>query len=103
LPAARDEADDELARAFPGCSFAHLLAVTSGCHLDVAVDILSAVKDLGGELDFLRIVRVAGLLEHRFRLTGLLPAQVRCLLDRLSAMSGIKRATVEYQILRNPE
>jgi len=96
------EADDELDRVFPGCSFTHLLAVVSRDQLSVTIGVLSAVSELGGGLDSLRLTRVAGKLEHRFRITGLRPHQARLLADQLAGVAGIEHASVEHQILRVP-
>lgn len=97
------DADDELARAFPGCSFTHVLTVVSRGQLGVTMDILTAIQELAGDLDWLRLTRVGEKLEHRLRLTGLSPAQARLLSNRLDAMAGIERAIVEHQILRLSE
>ena len=94
------EADDELDRVFPGCSFTHLLAVVSRDQLSVTIDVLSAIRSLGGGLDSLRLTRVAGKLEQRFTVTGLRPHQARLLSGWLVAMADIERASVEHQILR---
>ena len=104
LPRVHDdtEADNELDRLFPGCSFTHLLAVVSRDQLSVTIDVLSAIRNLGGGLDSLRLTRVAGKLEQRFKVTGLRPHQARLLSNRLAAMAGIERAKVEHQILRVP-
>lgn len=102
LPRVHDdtEADDELDQVFPRCSFTHLLAVVSRDQLSVTIEVLSAIHNLGGGLDSLRLTRVAGRLEHRFRVTGLRPHQARLLSNRLAAMAGIEHASVEHQILR---
>jgi len=104
LPRGHDdtEADDELDRVFPGCSFTHLLAVVSRDQLSVTIEVLSAIHSLGGGLDSLRLTRVAGKLEQRFRVTGLRPHQARLLSNRLAAVVGIEHANVEHQILRVP-
>lgn len=96
------DADDELARAFPGCAFAHVVTVVSRSGLSVTMDILSAMNDLDAALDWLRLIRIGEKLEHRLRVTGLSPAQARLLVTRLSAMAGIERAVVEHQLLRQP-
>jgi len=94
------EADDELDRVFPGCSFTHLLAVVSRDQLSVTIGVLSAISRLGGGLDSLRLTRVAGKLEHRFRITGLRPYQARLLANQLAGVAGIEHASVEHQILK---
>ncbi len=96
------EADDELARAFPGCSFTHLLTVVSRDQPGVTIEVLSAIEDFGGGLDSLRLNRVEGRLRHRFRMTGLRPHQARLLSNRLAAVAGIEHASVEHQILQAP-
>lgn len=99
---ARDEAeaDDELARAFPNCSFTHLLTVISRDQISVAVEALLEVSKTGGRLDSLRLTRVAGKLEHRVRVAGLRPHQARTLSNRLAAVTGVEHASVEHQILQ---
>ena len=102
LPRSHDdtEADDELDRVFPGCSFTHMLAVVSRDQLSVTINVLSAIRNLGGGLDSLRLTRVAGKLEQRFRVTGLRPRQARLLSKRLADVVGVEHASVEHQILR---
>lgn len=64
------EANDEFDRPFPGCTLTHLLTVVSLDQLEVAIEALSAIRALGGDLDALHPTRADGRTEHRLKVTG---------------------------------
>ncbi len=94
------EPDDELEFVFKGSSFTHVLSITSGDQIDVALTALQAVKASGGALDSLHLNRRGAALEHRLSLVGIRPYEARRLADRIAALPGVEAASVEHHILR---
>jgi hypothetical protein len=93
-------AESEIEQAFPGCVLTHLLTVASEDRLTVAIEALQAVAALGGRLEGLHLTRCGKSLEHRLKIVGLRPQSARILRDRLTALPGVARASVEHQIFR---
>jgi hypothetical protein len=92
--------EDEFEHALPGFVLTHVLTVTSKDQLSIAIEALQAVRASGGGLEALHLTRQAGTAEHRLKLVGLRAGQARLLSDRLAALPGVERATVEHQLLR---
>jgi hypothetical protein len=92
--------EDEIEQAFPGCVLTHVLTVVSDDQLAIAVEALQAVSALGGRLEGLHLTRRGETREHRLKIVGLRPHSARALSDRLAALPGVARASVEHQILR---
>jgi hypothetical protein len=92
--------EDEIEQAFPGCVLTHVLTVASDDQLSIAIETLQAVKTLGGRLEGLHLARRGGPLVHRLSVVGLRSHAARLLCDRLAALPGVARASVEHQILR---
>jgi hypothetical protein len=92
--------DDELERAFPGCTLSHILTVSTHDQLSIALEALHAVRTAGGGLDALHLTRRGERLEHQLKISGLRPHQARSLCNRLAALPGVERATIEHQILK---
>lgn len=100
LKVARDHiADDELAEAFPNAEIMHVLSVTSQDQLSVAVTTLEAVRAFGGRLEAFSLARLEGRLDHRLKIVGLRPHEARVLSNRLAALPGVERASVEHHLL----
>lgn len=95
-----DGADDELALAFPNCSFTHVLTVISHDRLRATVTILSLLDATGARLTALRVTRVDERLEHRITVSGLRPHEARELSRHLSVLPSVRCALVEHQISR---
>jgi hypothetical protein len=92
--------EDEIEQAFPGSVLTHVLTVVSDDQLAIAVEALQAVAALGGRLEGLHLTRRAETREHRLKIVGLRPHAARDLCDRLAALPGVARASVEQQISR---
>jgi hypothetical protein len=93
-------AEDEFANAFPGLTLTHLLTVASRDELAIAIEALQMVRASGGMLEFFRLTRRDDGLDHLLKIAGLCPHRARLLSDRLAALPGVDRATVEHQLLR---
>lgn len=100
---AGDEADAELDQVFPNCRFTHLLVVVSVGQLGVTIRALSVINEFCGTfcgtVDSLRVTRIGGKLEHRFRLTGLRPGQARAMATWLATQAGVERSHVEHHMV----
>ncbi len=92
--------EDEIEQTFPGSVLSHVLTITSRDQLSVALQALVAVRASGGCLEALSLTRCSGTFEHRLKLVGLRPNQVRLLTERIAAMPCVDRAHVEHQLLR---
>jgi hypothetical protein len=92
--------EDEIEQAFPGSVLTHVLTVVSDDQLAIAVEALQAIAADGGRLDGLNLTRRGEAREHRLKIVGLRPHAARALCDRLAALPGVARASVEHQILR---
>ena len=92
--------EDELARAFPGSVLTHVLSLTAGGQLDVALEALSALKASGASLEALHLSRTGDALDHRLTLVGLTPHQARQVSNRLAALPGVTRVAMEHQLIR---
>lgn len=93
-------ADDELEHIFPGSSLVHCLTVTTGNLLTVSIEALEAIRNSGGGLDALHLVRRDQALDHRLMLVGLRPREARVLADRLAALPGVDHVSVEHRLMR---
>lgn len=102
MPSAAGDAfdEDELEQALPGCVFTHVLTITCHDQLSIAIEALGAIRAAGGGLTALNLACRSGAAEHRLKVVGLRPQQARRLAERLAALPGVERASVEHQLLR---
>ena len=90
--------EDEFATAFPGCALTHVFTLASEDQLGVAIATLEAIKAFGGRLDGFHVRRCAGALAHQVKVVGLEAQTARRLCERLAAVPGVSRASLEHQI-----
>ena len=92
--------DDEFETAFPGCALTHVLTIAGRDQLEITLEALQAIRSSGADLEALHLDKRGGVWEHRLRLTGLRPHHARLLCNRLAALPGVLRASVEHQFSR---
>ena len=88
--------EDEIATAFPGCALTHVFTLASEDQLGVAIAALEVIKAFGGRLDGLHVRRCAGALAHQVKVVGLEARTASRLCERLAALPGVARASLEH-------
>ncbi len=82
----------------PDRSLTHLLTIGSRDRLGMVMETLPAIQASGGALEALHLSRWGDASENQLKVTGLRPYQARLLCNRLAALLGVDRATIEHQI-----
>jgi hypothetical protein len=94
--------DDDFDSEFPGCVLTHNFYVTTGDHLDIALETLTAVRHIGARLDAMTLSRTSGAIHHKLRVTGIKPKDARLLARQFASVPGVTCATVEHAICSQP-